>query len=353
MIYNFDDHEANDYGVFEAIVIYNLRFWIIKNKANNKHQFRGEDEIIRTWTYNSQEAFQKIFWFWTKDQVRRILERLLEKEVIVKGNFNDNSYNKTAWYAFKDEGKFLSQERLFAHLANLPDREGKNAMSTWQNNQIEMANSQNRNGEIAKSNNNDTDIKPYKKPDKKKEENQVILFFETFWDKWVAPKGSHKGGRPPAEKAFNKVISDKENPVDPVELIYAAMDYLKSCKDEEIKVCHVTTWLNGGRYIEFIDAANARKVEDEKYNQSKQIEEEKYKDLSGDPFWIKAKEDLLKAPELAKWRGYIEQFTYCGTDDNNHHIIIAPSKFIRDWFKREYKPLLDKIFGKWVLVTKS
>jgi hypothetical protein len=145
-----------DYGLEEAIMIWNFRFWIIKNKANNKHFYEN-----KTWTYNSHEAFQKLFPFWTKDQVRRIIEKLLKKEIIVKGNFNQSAYNKTAWYAFKDEEKFMAQGLVFSYLANLPDRDGENAKSKWQKQKMEMAETKNGDGKNATSN---TDLKPNIKP---------------------------------------------------------------------------------------------------------------------------------------------------------------------------------------------
>ena len=183
MQYTFDVQEAIEYGVDEAIMIWNLRFWILKNKANNKHLYDG-----KTWTYNSHEAFQRLFPFWTKDQVRRILERLLTKKVIIKGNFNNNSYNKTAWYAFVDEAKFMSSSLILSHMANLPDRDGENAKSIWQNRKIDVAESENGIGENAKSN---TDIKPNVKPNKKEifkipNDDELKNFWggEKFYSDW-------------------------------------------------------------------------------------------------------------------------------------------------------------------------
>ena len=49
MQYSFDTKEAMEHGVNEAIIIANIRFWVQKNKANDKHFYEG-----RTWTYNSK-----------------------------------------------------------------------------------------------------------------------------------------------------------------------------------------------------------------------------------------------------------------------------------------------------------
>lgn len=95
MIYQFDSDIAERYGVDEAIMIANLMFWIRKNEANGKHYHDG-----RYWTYNSIEAFVVLFPFWSKKQIRRILQSLIDKEVIVVGNYNSSTYDRTTWYAF-------------------------------------------------------------------------------------------------------------------------------------------------------------------------------------------------------------------------------------------------------------
>lgn len=95
MIYQFDSDIAEQYGVEEAIMIANLMYWIRKNEANGKHFHDG-----RYWTYNSIEAFVTLFPFWSKKQIRRILQSLVDKGVIVLGNYNSSTYDRTTWYAF-------------------------------------------------------------------------------------------------------------------------------------------------------------------------------------------------------------------------------------------------------------
>ena len=69
---SFNTKFASEYGIEEAIMIENLSYWIEKNAANNKHYHDG-----RFWTYNSAEAFTKLF-------------------------FNESAYDRTRWYAFTD-----------------------------------------------------------------------------------------------------------------------------------------------------------------------------------------------------------------------------------------------------------
>lgn len=102
-IFVFDESLAVKYGVNEAIMISNMQFWIQKNKANKTHFYDNH-----YWTYNSVNAFIELFPFWTEKQIRSILEKLQEKGVLIKGNYNKNKYDKTSWYAFADEDLFLN-----------------------------------------------------------------------------------------------------------------------------------------------------------------------------------------------------------------------------------------------------
>jgi hypothetical protein len=101
-IYHFHAQDAHDYGLAEAVMIYNLAFWIGKNRASGKHYHDG-----RTWTYNSIQAFRKLFPFWTRHQIEHVLKSLEKQGVIRTGNFNETAFDRTRWFAFEDEERFL------------------------------------------------------------------------------------------------------------------------------------------------------------------------------------------------------------------------------------------------------
>lgn len=88
---------AKEYGVENAVMIWNLQFWIELNETNGKHFYNG-----RYWTFNSVDAFMKQFPFWSRGQIRRILKSLEENDVIMTGNYNSSAYDRTMWYAFTD-----------------------------------------------------------------------------------------------------------------------------------------------------------------------------------------------------------------------------------------------------------
>jgi hypothetical protein len=102
MEYSFDIDLATKLGADEAIMLRNLIYWIFKNKVNDTNYYDG-----KYWTYNSSKAFSKLFPFWSERQIRRILLSLMNKNVIITGNYNSNLYNRTLWYALTDEYEYL------------------------------------------------------------------------------------------------------------------------------------------------------------------------------------------------------------------------------------------------------
>lgn len=99
LTHSFNVGIAVKYGVNDAIVLSNIFFWVSKNAANDVHYHDG-----RYWTYNSVKAFAALFPYLTNKQVRGALDRLIRNGLIVKGNYNRNGMDQTAWYAVTDKG---------------------------------------------------------------------------------------------------------------------------------------------------------------------------------------------------------------------------------------------------------
>lgn len=109
--YIFDIKTATEYGVNEAIMIKYFQYWIFNNKVNNRNYYDG-----RYWTYNSKKAFTELFPFWSIQNIKTILKHLIEKGVILTGNYNKNPYDRTLWYAFVDEEKWIGNNRTIQKL---------------------------------------------------------------------------------------------------------------------------------------------------------------------------------------------------------------------------------------------
>lgn len=94
----FDPQIAESVGVNAAVIFQNIAFWCEKNAANDKHIHDG-----RAWTYNSNQAFAKMFPYLTESQIRTALDKLIEAGLIEAGNFNETAYDRTKWYCVKSQ----------------------------------------------------------------------------------------------------------------------------------------------------------------------------------------------------------------------------------------------------------
>lgn len=97
--HSFSVRAACEVGVNAAIILQNLYFWVAKNEANETNLHDG-----RYWTYNSVAAFCKLFPYLSKGQINGALKKLEECGYILSGNYNDNRYDRTKWYALTDAG---------------------------------------------------------------------------------------------------------------------------------------------------------------------------------------------------------------------------------------------------------
>jgi hypothetical protein len=98
ILHSFLVSEAQLYGVESAVLLNNLRFWLLKNQANNRHNIDGF-----FWTYNSAAAFVELFPYMTERTISRYLKRLCERGVLKSGNFNVMKYDRTSWYTIPAE----------------------------------------------------------------------------------------------------------------------------------------------------------------------------------------------------------------------------------------------------------
>lgn len=104
MIHQFKTALAKLYGIEEAILINNFHYWIKENKANDRNFFDG-----RYWTFNTQKAYADLFSYLSEGRIKRTINNLVEKGILMKGNYNANQYDRTNWYAFTDEGLAIVQ----------------------------------------------------------------------------------------------------------------------------------------------------------------------------------------------------------------------------------------------------
>lgn len=114
--HSFDIMLASEYGVDEAIMIQHFQFWITTNKRLARNFHNG-----RTWMYESLKEMMARFPYWSQQQLERVIKKLVDLGVIIKGNFHKDPMNKTTWYAFKDENMFAISRFREMHVAESRD----------------------------------------------------------------------------------------------------------------------------------------------------------------------------------------------------------------------------------------
>lgn len=174
MQHYFDINIAMKYGIQPAIILNNLYFWIEKNRANEKHFYDGY-----YWTYNSMKAFSELFPYMTERQIDYAIKKLVESGLIIKGNYNKSSYDRTCWYAITKEG--------YSVLKNCEIEETKAKQSILQNCEMDSTKSKpciSQNCEMDftnLSNGNDTIVKPI--PDINTDSKQINEEKENYKEK--------------------------------------------------------------------------------------------------------------------------------------------------------------------------
>ena len=96
-VHHFDIAEAEKYGLREAIILYNIRFWLEKNIANGTNFKNG-----RVWTFNSYKAFNELFPYLSQSQIKRCLTNLVKEGILIKENHNKLGFDRTNWYTINE-----------------------------------------------------------------------------------------------------------------------------------------------------------------------------------------------------------------------------------------------------------
>lgn len=149
-----DKGAAKQCGVNGALLLWNFRYWIDENIANNRNFHDG-----RYWTYQSMDALCKTFDYLTVNQIRTAIDKLEKGGYIVKGNYNKSSYDRTTWYSITEAGYAVFSD---FRATNAPAEEPN---SICEETQMEAGNSTNGNGEEPNSIRGKNNIPDYKPTD--------------------------------------------------------------------------------------------------------------------------------------------------------------------------------------------
>jgi hypothetical protein len=81
-------------GLNEAIIIQQLHYWLQKAP-------KVRDD--RAWVYNSIKDWREQFPFFSTNTIRRTLDKLTADSIVIKGDFNKVSFDKTSWWSIDYE----------------------------------------------------------------------------------------------------------------------------------------------------------------------------------------------------------------------------------------------------------
>lgn len=100
----FQPRIAEQYGIPAAILLENFGYWTEKNEANGRQFYDG-----KYWTYNSIAALTTLFPYMSGKTIRAAIKKLIDEELLVSGNYNKSTYDRTLWYALTEKGKSILQ----------------------------------------------------------------------------------------------------------------------------------------------------------------------------------------------------------------------------------------------------
>lgn len=81
-------------GLPESLFLQQLHYWLEKS-TNIK--------VGHAWVYNTVKEWQVQFPFWSESTIRRIIDKLEKKELLITDNFNKLSIDQTKWYRINYE----------------------------------------------------------------------------------------------------------------------------------------------------------------------------------------------------------------------------------------------------------
>ncbi|HMT03418.1 MAG TPA: hypothetical protein PKD00_08960, partial [Burkholderiales bacterium] len=160
MHHNFSVEIATQYGIEKAIILENIYFWVIKNKANEKHFYDGY-----YWTYNSSKAFSELFPYFNIKQIDRIIKGLIDDGLIIIGNYNKHWSDRKRWFTLTQKS-----HNLFGTPCNLafpengeciPQKEGMHTPEIGNDKPQKRGMTNPENGESLYITDINTDIKPF------------------------------------------------------------------------------------------------------------------------------------------------------------------------------------------------
>lgn len=89
---------ARTIGLNEAIIVQQIHYWLQVHEQNGTNYYDG-----RYWVYNTYQQWQQQFSFWSLDTIKRTIRKMEKSGILITGNYNKLSLDKTKWYTINYE----------------------------------------------------------------------------------------------------------------------------------------------------------------------------------------------------------------------------------------------------------
>lgn len=129
----FNIEIAKEYGLDCAYFLQNIYYWVEKNRAENRNFRNGN-----YWTYSTIEEFEQHLGCFTKRQLKYIINKLKEADLILIEQFSEGQAYRTYWYALTGKaleilnGKFDYEYSIPPIVEN--ENPKKSTQKTWDKN---------------------------------------------------------------------------------------------------------------------------------------------------------------------------------------------------------------------------
>jgi len=329
-------------GLNEAIILQQVHYWL--DPRINKNQINGS-----YWVYNTYNQWAKQFPFWSEITIRRTIKNLEKSKLLISEDYNKNSYLRLKWYTinYKELAKIENK--------SIPNKERSDQFDQTKSlsiSQIDQTDRSNRSTDAIKlirsyketETTTETTTKNSLSPSSTSKTKDISEEYERekemicIWDKEI------REGEKASIQSKTRLIALKKVIEESFE---GNLDNWKTyCQN--IKKCNFL--MGGGANHWKADLTWATKQENlirvlEGYYHQKEekaienninetILEEK-ENISADPTWNIVKEKLKINKGEATYRSWFRKLDFKGYD-NNRILLVAPSKFIKDWILEKF-----------------
>ncbi len=100
--HSFSVSLAESIGLKDAIILQHFYYW---HQNNRKQSDRLIDGLV--WSYNSIKSICEIFPYLSEKEVKSAIDRLITSGLLVEGNYNKFSFDRTKWYAITEKAKSI------------------------------------------------------------------------------------------------------------------------------------------------------------------------------------------------------------------------------------------------------